>query len=115
MRWRRYIVAAFVCSLGCGAFAAGASASSILYKKGGKLWAASPSGTHRHAIKHTKGLANPSQDDRGRIVAQKGIKLYRLSRSGKRLNKLITTAFRTNPVVTSFKGRSSRRSRRTGS
>jgi hypothetical protein len=47
-------------------------------------------------------------------VAQRGIKLYRLSRGGKLLNKPITTAFRTNPVVTSFKDPSFRRSRRTG-
>lgn len=81
-----------------------ASAGSILYRKGGGLWVASPTGTGKHRIKNSKGLENPSQDDKGRIVAQKGINLYRLSRRGKRLNKPITTAFRTNPVVTSFKG-----------
>lgn len=104
MHWGRLIVVALVCLGAGGLLAGGASASSILYKKGGKLWVASPSGAHKHAIKNTRALSNPSQDDRGRIVAQKGIKLYRLSRGGKRLNKPITTAFRTNPVVTSFKG-----------
>lgn len=81
-----------------------ASAGSILYRKGGRLWVASPSGKGKYRVKNSKGLSNPSQDDKGRIVAQKGIKLYRLSRRGKRLNKPITTAFRTNPIVTSFKG-----------
>jgi hypothetical protein len=101
---RRFAVAVlFVCVLGA-VFAGSTSASSILYKKGGRLWVASGTGTHKHAIEKTRGLSNPSQDDRGRIVAQKGVKLYRLSRRGKRLNKPITTAFRTNPVVPSFKG-----------
>jgi hypothetical protein len=81
-----------------------ANAGSILFRKGGRLWVVSPSGRGKHRIKHSKGLSNPSQDNRGRVVAQKGIKLYRLSRRGKRLNKPITTAFRTNPIVTSFKG-----------
>jgi hypothetical protein len=98
------MTASLVCALGCAVLAGAASASSILYKKGGKLWVASPSGKGKHAIKNTRGLSNPSQDNRGRIVAQRGIKLYRLSRRGKRLNKPITTAFRTNPVLESFKG-----------
>jgi WD40 repeat protein len=80
------------------------SAGSILYRKGGALWVAAPTGKGKHRIPKSKGLENPSQDNRGRIVAQKGIKLYRLSRRGKRLNKPITTAFRTNPVVPAFKG-----------
>ena len=101
-------------AIGAGALAGGvaaapvahdaASAGSILYHKGGRLWVASPSGRGKHRIPRSRGLSNPSQDDKGRIVAQKGIKLYRLSRRGKRLNKPITTAFRTNPIVTSFKG-----------
>lgn len=101
-------------AIGAGALAGGvaaapvahdaASAGSILYRKGGRLWVASPSGRGKHRIPRSRGLSNPSQDDKGRIVAQKGIKLYRLSRRGKRLNKPITTAFRTNPIVTSFKG-----------
>jgi hypothetical protein len=81
-----------------------ASASSIVYRKSGRIYAAAPNGTHKHAIKHTRGLSNPSQDDKGRIVAQKGIRFYRLSRRGKRLNKPITTVFRTNKIVPSFKG-----------
>ena len=104
MQWRRVMVAVLVCLAACGAIAASASASSILYKKNGRLWVASPNGTNKHAIKKTRGLSNPSQDDRGRIVAQRGINLYRLSRRGKRLNKPITTAFRTSPIVPSFKG-----------
>lgn len=104
MRGRRLTVAVVICCFLSGTLAGGAAGSSILYRKGGRLWVASPSGKDRHVIKNSKGLSNPSQDDRGRIVAQRGIRLYRLSRSGKQLNKPITTAFRTNPVVPSFKG-----------
>jgi WD40 repeat protein len=81
-----------------------ASGGSILYRKGGSLWVVSPSGSGKQRIKNSKGLSNPSQDDRGRVVGQKGILLYRLSRRGKRLNKPITTAFRTSPIVPAFKG-----------
>jgi hypothetical protein len=94
-------VAAAVIAIPTTAEAAGGS---ILYRKSGRLYVAAPSGHGKHAIKHTRGLSNPSQDDKGRIVAQKGIKLYRLNRRGKKLNKPITTAFRTNKIVTSFKG-----------
>jgi hypothetical protein len=87
-----------------GVPAQAAQPGSIVYSKGGSIWAVSPSGKGKHRIPHTRGLSNPSQDDRGRIVAQKGINLYRLSRRGKRLNKPITTAYRTNPILTSFKG-----------
>lgn len=101
-------------AIGAGALAGGvaaapvahdaASAGSILYHKGGRLFVAAPSGRGKHAIPRTRGLENPSQDNRGSIVAQKGIYLYRLSRRGRRLNKPITTAFRTNRVLPDFKG-----------
>ena len=101
-------------AIGAGAFAGGvaaapvahdaASAGSILYSKGGRLWVASPSGKGKHRIPKTRGLENPSQDNKGRIVAQKGIYLHRLSRRGRRLNKPITTAFRTSRILPAFKG-----------
>ena len=40
-----------------------AAGGSILYRKGGRLNVAAPNGHKRHAIKHTRGLSNPSQDD----------------------------------------------------
>jgi hypothetical protein len=81
-----------------------AGEGSILYRKGGRLWMAKPDGSKRRAVPHTKGLEFPSQDDRGRIVAQRGINFHRLSRRGKRLNKPITTAFRTSPLLPAYKG-----------
>jgi hypothetical protein len=84
---------------------AGAAASgSILYRKSGKLWLAGPDGKHRRAIPHSRGLESPSQDDRGNIVAQRGVNLYHLNRRGRLLNKPFTTPFRTNPVVPAFNG-----------
>lgn len=84
--------------------AAEAASGSILYKKAGALWVTSPDGKKRKKIPRSGRLENPSQDNRGTIVAQRGINLYRLNRRGKRLNKPITTAFRTNPILPDFKG-----------
>lgn len=112
-------IAAVLTAVAAGVLAAGAAAAggdgsraadssagkgSILYRKSGKLWVASPNGKHKHRIPHTKGLENPSQDNKGRIVAQRGINLYHLDRSGEQLNKPFTTPFRTNPILPAFKG-----------
>ena len=81
-----------------------AAAGSIVYIKGGKLFVTSPDGKVTRRIGKGGGFMSPSQDDRGNVVAQKGVQLHRLSRSGKLLNKPITTAFRTNPVLPAFNG-----------
>jgi hypothetical protein len=104
VRTRQLAVAVGAFFLLSAFLAAEAGASSILYRKSGALWVASPSGKPQHRISGSGGLTNPSQDDKGRIVAQRGIRLYRLNRRGELLNKPITTAFRTNPIVPSFKG-----------
>lgn len=87
-----------------GSAVATASAGSILYLKGGKLWVASPDGRAKRRVPHSGSFDNPSQADNGTVVAQRGINLYRMNRAGKLLNKPITTAFRTNPILPSFKG-----------
>ncbi len=81
-----------------------AGAGSILYEKGGRLWLAKPDGSKRRAVPRSKRLENPSQDDRGRIVAQRGINLHRLARGGRRLNRPFTTPFRTSALLPAFKG-----------
>lgn len=81
-----------------------ASAGSILYAKGGKLWLASPDGRVNRRVAHAGRFENPSQSDAGVIAAQRGIYLHRLSRRGKPLNRPITTAFRTNRVLPAFQG-----------
>jgi WD40-like Beta Propeller Repeat len=81
-----------------------ASPGSILYEKGGKLWVASPDGRVKRRVPHTGTFDFPSQADNGIIVAQRGINFHRLNRSGRELNKPITTAFRTNPILPAYDG-----------
>jgi len=97
------IVAGAVCALAV-AVPAHAGQGSILYRKAGRLYVATPDGKRPRAIPRSRGLESPSQDDRGNIVAQRGIRLYRLNRRGRLLNRPFTTPFRTNPIVTSFNG-----------
>jgi hypothetical protein len=101
---RRAAVLAGAAALALTAMPATAEASSILYRKGGRLFVTSPVGKHKHAIPHSKGLANPSQDDHGNVVGQRGVKLYRLNRRGRKLNKPFTTPFRTSPLLPAFNG-----------
>lgn len=104
----RHTVLAILTVTTAAAVAAGSAAAagpgSILYRKSGRLYVASPSGKGKRAIPKSKGLDNPSQDDKGRIVAQKGVNLFHLRRDGKQLNKPITTVFRTSAVLPAFKG-----------
>jgi WD40-like Beta Propeller Repeat len=86
------------------ASATAASSGSILYEKGGKLWVASPDGRVKRRVPHSGTFEWPSQADNGTIVAQRGINFHRLSRSGRELNKPITTSFRTNPILPAYKG-----------
>src|SRR5688500_7323164 len=81
-----------------------ADAGSILYVKGGKLWVASPNGRVKRRVPHAGRFHNPSQADSGIVVAQRGINLYRMNRRGRLLNRPITTAFRTNPLLPAFNG-----------
>jgi hypothetical protein len=84
--------------------ASAATGGSILYVKGGKLSVVSPDGRVQRRVPHAGSFINPSQADNGTIVAQRGISFHRLNRRGKQLNKPITTAFRTNPILPAFNG-----------
>jgi hypothetical protein len=81
-----------------------AAGGSIVYVKRGGIWLTSPDGRVNKRIGKAGGFASPSQDDRGNVVAQKGILLYRLNRRGKLLNEPITTTFRTSPLIPAFNG-----------
>jgi WD40-like Beta Propeller Repeat len=81
-----------------------AGQGSILYVKGGKLWVASPDGRVKRRVPHAGGFESASQADNGTIVALRGVNLYRLSRSGKLLNRPFTTAFRTNRLTPPYNG-----------
>jgi WD40 repeat protein len=83
---------------------ASAGAGSIVYVKGGKLWVATPDGRAKRRVPHSGSFLSASQADDGTIVAQRGIYFHRLSRRGKELNKPITTAFRTSPLLPAFNG-----------
>jgi WD40-like Beta Propeller Repeat len=83
---------------------ASTGAGSILYVKGGKLWVTGPDGGGKRRVPHSGSFLSASQSDNGTIVAQRGINFHRLNRRGKALNKPITTAFRTNPLLPAYNG-----------
>jgi hypothetical protein len=97
------LLAAALCAVGASS-AAAAPRGSILYVKKGKLWVSSPDGKRDKRVPHRGRFLKPSQADNGTIVAQRGTRLHRMNRRGKPLNKPITTAFRTNPVLPAYKG-----------
>jgi WD40-like Beta Propeller Repeat len=81
-----------------------AASGSIVYVKGGRVWVASPDGRVKRRISRAAGFHHPSQADNGTIVAQRGLSFHRMNRRGKPLNKPITTAFRTSPILPAFNG-----------
>jgi len=106
--WRRgsiaAVVAACVAAGALAAPAAQAASGSIVYRKAGRLWVAGPNGERARAIPRTRGMENPSQDDRGTIVAQRGTMLHRFDRRGRARNRPFTTPFRTSSVLPAVKG-----------
>ncbi len=105
-RWGA-IAAAVIAVLAVGTLSAAvaeAATGSILYRKSGKLWVSGPDGKRARAIPRSQALDNPSQDDKGTIVAQRGFKLHRINRGGRALNKPFTPAFSTHPAAPAFKG-----------
>jgi hypothetical protein len=69
------------------AFAASASASSIVYVKDGNVWLTSPDGATAYQVTSDGGYSSPSQSDDGTIVALQGKLMVRMDRSGHRLNE----------------------------
>jgi hypothetical protein len=63
-----------------------ALASSIVYEKGGDVWAANPDGSGQRPVTTSGGYSHPSQANDGTIAAVKGGLLQRLDRSGNVLN-----------------------------
>ena len=106
--WRSGAVAAAVAAcVGAAALAAPAAqaaSGSIVYRKAGRLWVAGPDGKRARAIPRTRGMENPSQDDRGLIVAQRGTMLHRVDRRGRARNRPFTTPFRTSSLLPAVKG-----------
>jgi WD40-like Beta Propeller Repeat len=77
---------------------------SILYLEGGRLWVASPDGRMKRSVRHTGRFESASQSDNGTIVAQRGVELHRLNRTGKPLTRPFTTAFRTSRLLPNVHG-----------
>lgn len=87
-----------------GAGTGAAAVGSIVYQKGTKIWVGSPDGKVKRRVPHAgSGFEFPSQADNGTIVAQRGLRFYRMNRAGKLLNEPIITAYRTG-VLKGFKG-----------
>ena len=63
-----------------------ALADSIVYEKGGNVWAANPDGTGQRQVTTSGGYSKPTQANDGTIVAVKGKLLHRMDRSGRLLN-----------------------------
>ena len=103
----RAVAAAVAACVGAAALAdpaAQAASGSIVYRKAGRLWVAGPDGKRARAIPRTRGMENPSQDDRGLIVAQRGTMLHRVDRRGRARNRPFTTPFRTSSLLPAVKG-----------
>jgi len=60
-----------------------ASADSVIYVKGGDVWAAAPDGSRQTRITDDGGYSYASQSDNGVIVAARDNRLHRLSRTGR--------------------------------
>src|SRR4051794_7251010 len=97
---RRYtaLAAAFTCLL---AAAPAALADSIVYEKGGNVWAANPDGSGQRQVTPSGGYTHPSQAHDGTIAAVKGGLLQRLDRSGRVLN-LAGDPEGSGPIVSSI-------------
>jgi hypothetical protein len=59
-----------------------ASASSIVFAKGGNVWRSAPDGGHQKRLTRDGGYSSPSQDDRGRVYAIQRGRFVRLSPKG---------------------------------
>jgi hypothetical protein len=58
-----------------------ASASSIVFAKGGDVWRSAPDGSHQKRLTRDGGYSTPSQDDRGRVYAVRAGRFVRRHRS----------------------------------
>jgi WD40 repeat protein len=75
-------ISLFLCAL---LLPAAAQADSIVYSKGGDVWAARPDGSGARTI--ARGYAHPTQADDGTILAMDGNRFVRLNRAGRVLAK----------------------------
>jgi len=79
-----------------------ASASSIVYAKGGNVWRTSPDGRHKVRLTRDGGYESPSQDDRGRVYAIQRGRFVRLTARGRHVGAPFSAAVGTSGNVTAF-------------
>jgi hypothetical protein len=97
------LVAALAIALTVAVLAAdAASASSIVFTKGGNVWRSSPDGRHQARLTRDGGYSSPSQDDRGRVYAIQHGRFVRLSRAGRRIGAPFSAAVGRSGNVTAY-------------
>jgi hypothetical protein len=97
------LVAALAIALTVAVLAAdAASASSIVFTKGGNVWRSSPDGRHQARLTRDGGYSSPSQDDRGRVYAIQHGRFVRLSRAGRRIGAPFSAAVSRSGNVTAY-------------
>ena len=79
-----------------------ASASSIVFTKGGDVWRSSPDGRHQLRLTRDGGYSTPSQDDRGRVYAVQRGRFVRLTRSGRRIGAAFSAVVGRSGNVTAY-------------
>lgn len=79
-----------------------ASASSIVYTKGGNVWRSSPDGRHQAKLTRDGGYSSPSQDDRGRVYAIQRGRFVRLSPRGRHIGAPFNAAVGRSGNVTAY-------------
>ncbi len=79
-----------------------ASASSIVYTKGGNVWRSSPDGRHQAKLTRDGGYSSPSQDDRGRVYAIQRGRFVRLSARGRHIGAPFNAAVGRSGTVTAY-------------
>jgi hypothetical protein len=83
---RRVVLISVAAAIGCLFVAASASASSIVFIKGGNIWLSSPDGSVQRQVTVDGGYSSPSQADDGNIVALHNGQFVHLDRHGTPLN-----------------------------
>jgi len=79
---RRVLLILAAAAIGCLSVAASASASSIVFTKGGNIWLSSPDGSLQRQVTTDGGYSSPSQADDGNVVALHNGQFVHLDRHG---------------------------------
>jgi WD40-like Beta Propeller Repeat len=98
---RRYTALVAALLVAAAVTAPSALADSIVYEKGGNVWAVNPDGSGQRPVTTSGGYTKPTQANDGTIVAVKGKLLHRMDRSGRLIN-LAGDPSGTGPLTPAF-------------